>query len=244
MSELRLKYSFANALIFIILLWVIKLWEWSLDTSFGYYGIFPHSLIGLRGLLFAPLIHGDGYHLFNNSVAALFFLWTLFYFFPKEWLKIFLISYFVPNIFVWFLGRPAYHIGFSGVIFSLAFFEFLVGILAKSRQLMAISLIIVFLYGSLVWQIFPTNEAISWESHLFGALTGVLLAFVYYKKYSKKEDKIAESYYKSRSISFVSTKFYSPIHTAIISYSQVTQSTEIKFYVSDNFFYKFKPSKK
>ncbi len=190
-SDKYLKYSFLNALFFVVFLWVMFLFQNVVLSDISGYALYPRSLRGLWGFLFSPLLHANAYHLFNNSTAAFFFLWVLFYFFPRDWHKVLLWSYFIPNFFVWLFARAGYHIGFSGVIFSLAFFEFFIGIFSKQRSLSAISLIIVFLYGGLLWQVFPYKSDISWESHLFGALSGIVLALLLKGKYSKR-GKVSE----------------------------------------------------
>ncbi len=178
----RFTNAFLIAFVLVAILWAVKGFELTTSLNFVRFGCYPRTVSGLKGILTMPLVHGDGYHLFNNSVAILFFVSALFYFFPKEGLKIFLISYFVPGILICIFGRESYHIGFSGVIFSIAFFEFFVGIFLKNRSLMAFSLVIIFLYGSMFWGIFPVDEKISWEGHLFGALTGTLTAYFYARK--------------------------------------------------------------
>ena len=81
---------------------------------------------------------------------------------------------------VWLGGRPVYHIGASGVVYGLASFIFFSGIYRKNRALLAISLLTIFLYGGMFWGLFPVKEGVSWESHLFGFITGLLIA-IYYK---------------------------------------------------------------
>ncbi len=83
---------------------------------------------------------------------------------------------------VWIIGREAYHIGASGIIYGLATFLFLSGVIRKVRNLMAISLIVVFLYGSLIWGLLPYDYKVSWEGHLMGALVGIVLAVFYRDK--------------------------------------------------------------
>ena len=92
-------------------------------------------------------------------------------------------SWFYTGVFVWISARNAYHIGLSGVIYSLLFFIFFSGVFRKDKRLLTVALFVVFLYGSMVWGIFPYDWTISFESHLFGALTGTILAY-----FSRKEE--------------------------------------------------------
>ncbi len=167
---------------FVILLWVIKLAEIIFHLDLAVYGIMPLKASGLIGIIAAPLIHGDIAHLSANSVPIWVLMATLLYFYrPIAW-KVFLLIYFITGLWVWFWARESYHIGASGVVYGLATFLFLSGIFRKENRLMAISLFIIFTYGSLVWGIFPQlfpHKNISWESHLMGIVAGVVIAFFY-----------------------------------------------------------------
>jgi membrane associated rhomboid family serine protease len=77
---------------------------------------------------------------------------------------------------VWVFGRESYHIGASGLTFGMMFFVFAIGVVRWDRRAIALSLIVFFLYGGMVWGVFPGDPEISYESHLFGALLGVALA--------------------------------------------------------------------
>ena len=113
-----------------------------------------------------------------------FFLATaLFYFYSEVALKVFIWTYFLTGLFVWFAGREAWHIGASGLVYGLASFLFFSGILRKYFRLIALSLLIVFLYGSMVWGIFPgVYKNVSWESHMLGFVSGLILALWYRKE--------------------------------------------------------------
>lgn len=172
---------------FLFLLWFFKFIEFGLDTNLAYLGIYPLKVKGLIGIITAPLIHADLNHLFNNSLPVFFLSLALFYFYREVSYQVFFLSYLSTGILVWFIGREAYHIGASGIIYSLAAFLFVSGVLRSNRKLLAISLLVIFLYGSMIWGLFPYDYKISWESHLMGALTGVALAFIY-RKYGPEAD--------------------------------------------------------
>ena len=103
----------------------------------------------------------------------------MFYFYNKIAYKVFFLSYGIANIWIWIGARQAYHIGASGLIYSFASFLFVSGLIRKNMKLMAISLLVVFLYGSMIWGILPLQPHISWESHLMGAIAGIVLAIYY-----------------------------------------------------------------
>ena len=169
-------------LFFTILLFLIKTIETVFDLNLGRYGIFPLEPKGLPGIIFAPLIHGSWEHLLNNSVPLLVLTVALFYFYREIAYKVFFLIYFIHGFWLWFFARDAYHIGASGIIYGLGTFLFVSGIIRKNSHLLAISLLVAFLYGSMVWGIFPRIETVSWESHLTGVAAGILLAF-YYRQY-------------------------------------------------------------
>lgn len=133
--------------------------------------------------MFSPFIHSDFRHLFNNTLP-LFFLWTaLFYFYSEIAVKVSLWTWLLTGLSVWLAGRPAWHIGASGLIYGFASFLFFSGIIRKYFRLVALSLLIVFLYGSMVWGIFPDiYQGVSWESHMLGFISGIILSIVYRKE--------------------------------------------------------------
>ncbi len=178
----KFLHSLGFGVFFVVLLFLIKSIETLFNFDLARYGIFPLELKGLPGIFFAPLIHGSWEHLLNNSAPLLVLTVTLFYFYRTISYKVFFLIYFIHGFWLWFFARDAYHIGASGIIYGLGAFLFVSGIIRKNSHLLAISMLVVFLYGSMVWGIFPRIVTISWEAHLTGTASGILLAF-YYKQY-------------------------------------------------------------
>ncbi|MCF8225738.1 MAG: rhomboid family intramembrane serine protease [Bacteroidales bacterium] len=178
----RVLNSLFFPVVFVIFLWIIKFFEIAMELDFVHGGVLPRELSGLKGILFSPLIHGDWKHLFDNSIPVFLLTFALFYFYRGISFTIFIFLYFISGILLWIIGRDAYHIGASGIIYGLASFLFLSGVIRKVRHLMAISLLVVFLYGSLIWGLLPFDYEVSWEGHLSGAVTGVALALLYRDK--------------------------------------------------------------
>ena len=172
-------YSLVFPGAFVILLWLIKLSEIVLEVSFADLGVYPMHTKGLTGILAGPLIHGDLQHLLANTLPVIILGTGLFYFYDSIALKVFLIVYFLSGIMLWFGGREAYHIGASGLIYGLASFLFFSGIIRKHIRLMALSLLVAFLYGGMIWGLLPVGKGVSWEGHLFGAIAGIAMAFYY-----------------------------------------------------------------
>jgi membrane associated rhomboid family serine protease len=166
--------------IFVTLMWLVKISEVLLDINLTGLGIYPLTAKGLAGIVFSPLIHGDFNHLFNNSLPLFFLATALFYFYSEVAVKVFIWTYFLTGLLVWLAGREAWHIGASGLVYGLASFLFFSGIIRKHFRLIALSLLIVFLYGSMVWGLFPgVYKNVSWESHMLGFFSGVFLAVWY-----------------------------------------------------------------
>jgi len=175
-------HSILKSVIIVSVLWVIFLINDSFGLQWNNYGLMPRNITGLIGIFTMPFLHGDISHLFSNSVPLLVLLFSIFYFFQKKAVLILLMTYFVVGSLTWVIGTEGTHIGASGVVYALAFFLVAISIIKQETKLMAYSLIIIFLYGSIVWGFFPQlfpDKHISWEGHLAGAITGIILAFFY-----------------------------------------------------------------
>lgn len=166
----------------LLIMWGVYIVDWIFPYDFAKWGVYPRKVSGLWGILFSPFIHGGLEHIVNNSPPILILSWALYYFYRKIGTQILAISWIVGGFFVWIAGREAYHIGMSGVIYSLAFFIFFSGVFRREAKVMAIALFVAFLYGSMIWGIFPLDPKVSFEAHLFGALIGVALAYFYRKE--------------------------------------------------------------
>lgn len=162
---------------FIFLMWLVKIIEVLFEIDLSEFGIYPLAGKGLWGILFSPFIHADFKHLFNNSLPLFCLSVALFYFYSEVALKVFAWTFVLTGFLVWIAGREAWHIGASGLVYGLASFLFFSGIIRRHFRLIALSLLVVFLYGSMVWGIFPEiYKNVSWESHMLGFISGVVLA--------------------------------------------------------------------
>ncbi len=173
---------------FVALLWIVEIVEQVGDYNFVQLGIYPHHLKGLPGILFAPFIHSDFGHLISNSAPFFILSAMLIYFYRRISYRIFIQMYLLAGICVWIAGRESWHIGASGVVYALAAFHFVSGIIRNDVRLLTLSVVVVFLYGGLVWGMLPIRPEISWEGHLWGAVSGVVFAF-YYRKYGIRRHK-------------------------------------------------------
>lgn len=163
--------------IFVFLMWFIKIIEILFDTDFSFFGIYPLEAKGLPGILLSPLIHENIKHLFDNSIPLFFLGTAVFYFYSEVALKVSVWTYLLTGLSVWLAGREAWHIGASGLVYGLSSFLFFSGIIRRYFRLTALSLLIVFLYGSMVWGMLPEfYKNVSWESHMLGFVSGIILA--------------------------------------------------------------------
>lgn len=181
-EEKAMLKSFFVPGIFLLLMWLVKMAEWMFDFPLTFLGIHPLHWDGLPGILLSPFIHGDWKHLTANSVPILVLGAALYYFYRNMATKILFLILFMTGVWVWLGARESYHIGASGVIYGLSTFLLLSGFIRKETRLMALSLVVAFLYGSFVWGIFPQffpEKNISWEGHLSGMIAGVVLAVFY-----------------------------------------------------------------
>lgn len=173
--------------LFLILVWIVFALQSVASHRLIELGILPRQALGLLGIITSVFIHGDLNHIVSNSFPLLILGMMLFYFYKKIAKQAFVWVWLISGIWLWVGGRnndlqPNYHIGASTLIYGLATFLFFSGVFRKHLRLMVVSALVVFLYGSIVWGMFPIKTEISWEGHLFGAIAGILVAFNYRKE--------------------------------------------------------------
>ncbi len=189
MARPTLKQAFLASVGFVLLLWLI----WFADAGFGLrlarFGVYPRDSTGLTGILFGPLIHGSATHLVANTPSLLVLCTAVLYGYPRS-VKIALpILYIGSGFGVWLFARESFHIGASGLTHGMMFFVFVIGILRRDRPAIALSLIVFFLYGGMIWSILPQEAHISFESHFFGAVIGVALAVLLRNRDPRRPEK-------------------------------------------------------
>jgi membrane associated rhomboid family serine protease len=178
-EEKLLLQNFIAPLLFVMLLWIIKGVEINFHLQFSKYGLLPRNIDALMGIITFPLVHGDWQHLISNSAGLLVLGFLLFTFHREIAYRVVIQIRLLHGIWLWLGGRTTYHIGASGIIYGLAAFLFFTGVFKKEKSTMTISLLVVFLYGSMVWGLMPFLQGISWEGHLFGGAAGLLMAWYY-----------------------------------------------------------------
>lgn len=176
------KSIFFIPVLYVVAIWVLYWIEIKFNFNFNKFGILPRNFQGLRGVFFTHFIHSDTKHLFNNSIPLFVLLLSLFYFYRDIGLKILIYGGVLSGALTWIIARESYHIGASGIVYLLFSFVFFSGIIRKHYRLVALSLIIIFLYGSMIWYVLPIKEGMSWEGHLSGFIMGFLFSIIYRKK--------------------------------------------------------------
>lgn len=166
-------------LFFVVIIWCVYWADWTYYLELYRFGVYPRTLSGLKGIFFSPFIHGGLKHLYNNSAAIFVLLTLLQYFYKRQTWAVIVFGILLSGFGTWLIARPSFHIGASGLVYVLVSFIFFKGVQTKYFRLMALSLVIVVLYGGTVWYMFPDiEEGISWEGHLSGFIAGLILSFV------------------------------------------------------------------
>lgn len=160
----------------VFLMWLIFSIDHFLAFDLRVFGILPREPIGLIGIITAPFIHGNVYHLISNTIPLLILGGVLYFFYEKTAPKVFASCYFITNILVWIFARKNIHIGASGLIYGLAAYLIFYGFFKKDMKSLVISFIVLFFYAGMAYGIFPNQPNVSWESHLAGAVVGAVTA--------------------------------------------------------------------
>lgn len=160
-------------------MWIVFLYEIKYGFNFNQYSIYPRRIESLFGILASPFLHSDVSHITNNTLSFFVLMLLLRFFYSKVYFQVFIIGLLLSGIFTWLFARPAYHLGMSGVIYVLASFIISKSFFSKQYNLIALSFVVIFIYGSMIWYVFPIDKSISWEGHLSGLITGIILSFCY-----------------------------------------------------------------
>ena len=216
------------ALSFVGLLWLIHFSNWALDLGPEELGLRPREWSGLLGVVFAPLLHANFEHLLGNTLPLLVVGTTMLYLYPRATPRVLPAVYLGPGLAVWLFGRSAVHIGASGIIYGLVAYVLLAGLIRRDRRAIGASLMVCFMYGTMVWGVLPIRTGVSWETHLAAAVIGLGLALALRrfdipprKRYSW-DDETGEAEYEVRgSVEWnadeVSTGEASPIKPSLAS---------------------------
>ena len=181
------KSIFIIPIVYIVTIWFIYWIEIQFGLNFNKFGVYPRTIEGFRGVFLTHFIHSNTNHVFNNSIPLFVLLSSLFYFYKDIAYKVLFFGGFLTGCLTWCIARDSYHIGASGIVYLLFSFVFFSGMIRKHFRLVALSLVIIFSYGSMIWYVLPIKEGMSWEGHLSGFLIGLILAIIYKNRGIVKE---------------------------------------------------------
>ena len=180
-SKANFTLALRVSLAFLAILWTIFIIDAAFGLRLGRFGLQPQSIPGLIGLITAPLFHASFSHMFSNSLPLFLSLTAVLYLYPNSSLRAIPIIWLGSGAFAWIIGRPSFHFGASGLVYGLLAYILISGIIRRDMRSVAASLLVWFLYGTMVWGVLPIRPNMSWEMHLGGALMGVMAAIIFRK---------------------------------------------------------------
>lgn len=216
------KFQLSPKAIFYPMLMLAAMWAGFFLQQIGFFrdcsgSIIPLTPEGLKGIFFSPFLHGNVEHIIGNSLPVVVLMFLLYQFYQPIANKVFFTGWIATGLLVWLLppidimtGDFYYSciIGASGLVYVMAFFLFFSGVFRWDLKLLAVTLVVGMYYGGLVWGVFPEEllykldapSKISWQSHLSGAVVGVILAFIFKDAGEKKKKYIWEfpNYYNEK----------------------------------------------
>jgi membrane associated rhomboid family serine protease len=179
-AQRNFQLALRISLVCVGVLWVVFIIDEAFGLRLARFGLRPGSMVGLTGLVTAPLLHGNFQHILSNSLPLLISMTATLYLYPRCAVRVIPLIWLGSGAITWFIGyQPSLHVGASGLIYGLLAFVFLSGLLRRDLRSVSVSLLVGFLYGSMVWGVLPVRPHVSWEMHLSGAVIGASLAFVY-----------------------------------------------------------------
>lgn len=170
-------------------MWIVFIFEINYGFNFNQFSIYPRKLSSLGGILASPFLHSDLSHITNNTLSFFVLMLIVRFFYKSNYIKIFILGVLLSGLLTWIIARPAYHLGMSGVIYVLASFIIAKSFFSKQYNLIAIAFTVIFIYGSMIWYVFPIDQKISWEGHLSGLISGVVLSFFFKNELAAPEVK-------------------------------------------------------
>jgi len=159
-------------------LWIVQIIQYLGLFDFSPYGNWPHHTSGLKGIIFSPFIHGSFDHLISNTLPIMILLTVLLNAYPGVAIIVLVFIHLLSGLLVWLLAPDnGVHIGISGIIYGIAAFLVASGWFRRDRMSITIAIAVVLVYGGMVWGFIP-QQGISWQSHLYGAISGGIIAYL------------------------------------------------------------------
>lgn len=178
-AQRNFKLALKMALTLVGFLWLILILDLVFGLGLARFGLRPGHIEGLIGVFTAPLLHGGAEHLFSNTLPLTISLTTILYMYPRSAMRVIPVIWIGSGVLAWVIGRDSLHFGASGFVYGLLAYVFVSGILRLDMRSVAVSVMVWFLYGGMIWGVLPIRPNMSWELHLSGAILGVALAIMY-----------------------------------------------------------------
>ena len=185
---IKLIDSVVWPLVITIAIWIVFFMDINFSWELRQFGMHPRELRGLAGIFTMPFLHGDFDHLMSNSIPLVLSMGFIFIFFKDKKTKILTFNFLLTGILLLFIGKSGTnHIGASGIVYAYIFFLVTHAFITRNKEMLGASFILIFLYGSLIYGLFPeygklVGKNISWEGHLSGALSGILFGILFRNK--------------------------------------------------------------
>ena len=172
---------------FVVAIWLLEFADWTMGGSLDQFGIIPRQLIGLRGIIAAPVLHGDFAHVAANTVPFVILGWFVLLRGTRTFAIVAALALFVGGLGTWLIApSTSIHIGASGLVFGFLGYLIFRGYFERSWQSIAWSIGVLLLYGGMLLGLLPTAMSVSWQMHLFGFIGGGVAAYLLSK--SKDEN--------------------------------------------------------
>lgn len=178
-AQANFRLAIKISLLLLAAIWLVFLVDAMLGLQLTRFGLRPGSISGLVGVVTAPLLHGNLQHVFSNSLPLFVALTATLYLYPNSSLRVIPVIWLGSGLLAWLFARPSLHVGASGLIYGLLAYVFLGGILRRDMRSVSVSLLVGFLYGSMIWGVLPIRLQMSWEMHSTGAVLGIVMAIVF-----------------------------------------------------------------
>lgn len=163
---------------FVAGLYAVELVDLAVPANLETNGIVPRQVDGLDGVVWSPLLHGPWQHLIGNTVPILVLGWLVMAGGLRQFVAVTALVWIVSGLGTWLIGAPATHIGASGLAFGWLVFLLLRGFFARSFAQILVAVLLFAYWGGMLWGVLPGQHGISWEAHLFGAIGGLLAAWL------------------------------------------------------------------
>jgi membrane associated rhomboid family serine protease len=159
-------------------LWIVEIINFFFAHQLCRYGIFPRTPQGFMGIPLSPFLHADIAHLFLNTGPLIVLGGLILVNGRTVFIRVTVFIALVSGMGIWLIGRSAYHVGASALIFGYFGYLLARGIFDRRFKSVFTAFIAVAAYGGLFWGMLPTVSYVSWEGHLCGFVAGVTAARV------------------------------------------------------------------